>query len=101
MFRFTPPTAILIDEPQIFLSVLHDLARRRILAPEHVSLVATDQDPYFDYIRPTVAHIRYDTKSWARWIIKWANHVAIGKEDRHQNLTKATFIEGGTIRSTV
>lgn len=83
MFRFTPPTAILIDEPQIFLSVLHDLARRGILAPEHVSLVATDQDPYFDYTRPTVAHIRYDTKPWARWITKWANHVAIGKEDRH------------------
>lgn len=97
MFRLTPPTAMIIDEAKIFIAVQHDLARRGILAPEQVSLVATDQDPYFDYIRPTVAHIRCDTASWARRITKWADHVAIGKEDRRQTLTKAIFVEGGTI----
>jgi DNA-binding LacI/PurR family transcriptional regulator len=97
MFRLTPPTAVIIDEAQIFLAVQHDLARRGILAPEHVSLVATDQDPYFDYIRPTVAHIRCDTTPWARRITKWADHVAVGKEDRCQTLTKTIFVEGGTI----
>lgn len=98
MFRLTPPTAILIDESQIFLSVQHALARCGILAPEQVSLVATDQDPNFAYLRPTVAHIHYDTKPWARRIAKWADDAVIGKENRRQSLTKATFVEGGTIR---
>jgi DNA-binding LacI/PurR family transcriptional regulator len=100
MFRLTPPTAIIIDEAKVFIAVQQDLARRGILAPEHVSLVATDQDAYFDYIRPTVAHIRCDTTPWARRITKWADHVAIGKEDRRQTLTQASFVEGGTIAPT-
>lgn len=98
MLCLTPPTAILIDEPQIFLPVQHDLARRGILAPEQVSLVATDQDPYFDYIRPTIAHIRYGTKPWTRRITRWADHAVVGKANRRQSLTKATFVEGETIR---
>jgi len=97
VFRLTPPTAIIVDEAQIFISVQNDLARCGILAPEHVSLVSADQDPYLDYLRPTVAHVRYETEPWARRITKWANNVAIGKDDRRQSLTKTTLVKGATI----
>jgi DNA-binding LacI/PurR family transcriptional regulator len=97
VFRFTPPTAIIVDESQIFISVQNDLARRGILAPEHVSLVSADQDPYFDYLRPSVAHVRYDTQPWARRITKWASNVAIGKDDRRQSLTKTELVKGATM----
>lgn len=97
LFRLTPPTAMIIDEAKVFIAVQHDLARRGILAPENISLVATDQDPHLDYILPTVAHIRCDTTPWARRICKWADRVAIGKEDRCQTLTRAVFVEGDTI----
>lgn len=96
-FRHTPPTAVIIDEPPIFLSVQHYLARRGILAPEHVSLVCADQDNYFDYMRPLVTHIRYDTAPWARRIAKWAHNIAMGKDDRRQSLTKAKLVMAGTI----
>lgn len=97
MFRHTPPTALIIDEPVIFLSVQQHLARRGIFAPDHVSLVCTDGDPYFSSMRPTVAHIRCDIRPWARRIVGWANGVAQGKDDRRQTLTKTELILGGTI----
>ena len=96
-FRLTPPTAVIVDEPQIFISAQHELARRGILAPEHVSLICTDQDAYFNYFSPSIAHVRYPTEPWARRITQWANHIAAGEEDRRQSLTKATFVEGGTM----
>ncbi len=96
-FRLTPPTAMIIDEPQIFISAQHHLARRGIFAPEQVSLICADQDTFFDYMQPTVAHIRYDAEPWARRIAKWANHVAAGEDDRRQTLTKTQFVAGETI----
>jgi len=97
MFQHTPPTALIIDEPAIFLSVLHRLARRGIFAPENVSIICTDGDPYFSSLRPSVAHIRWDSRPWARRIVSWANGVARGKDDRRQTLTKTEFVVGGTI----
>jgi DNA-binding LacI/PurR family transcriptional regulator len=97
VFRLTPPTAVIVDEAQIFISVQNALARRGILAPEHVSLVSADQDPYFDYLRPSVAHVRYETEPWAKRITKWANNVAIGKDDFRQSLTKTELVKGGTM----
>ena len=32
-----------------------------------------------------------------RRIVRWADNVARGKDDRRQTLTKAEFVEGGTI----
>ena len=32
-----------------------------------------------------------------RRVMRWANHVALGKDDRRQSFTKAKFVEGGTI----
>jgi hypothetical protein len=32
-----------------------------------------------------------------RRVVRWADNVARGKEDRRQTLTKMEFIEGGTI----
>jgi len=97
LFRITPPTALLIDEAFLYHATKDHLARRGILAPEHVSLVCTDPDPTFAWCRPTVAHIRWDPGPVLRRILRWADNVARGKDDRRQTFTKAEFIEGGTI----
>jgi DNA-binding LacI/PurR family transcriptional regulator/biotin operon repressor len=97
MWRFTPPTALIVDEPPIFFSVQHHLARRGVLAPEHVSLACTDGDPYFEMQRPTIAHIRWNSRPWVRRVVQWANAVSQGKIDRRQSLTKAEFVEGGSV----
>lgn len=97
LFRITPPTALLIDEPFLFHATKDHLARRGIFAPDQVSLICTDPDPTFAWSCPTVAHIRWDHAPVLRRILRWADNVARGKDDRRQTLTKAEFVDGGTI----
>lgn len=97
LFRVTPPSALILDEAFLFNLAQHHLARRGVLAPEHVSLVCSDPDPAFGWAHPSVAHIRWDSRQVVSRIVRWADQVARGKDDRRQTLTKAEFIEGGTI----
>lgn len=97
LFRVTPPTALIIDEAPFLVAALQFLGRRRLRVPEDVSLVCTDADPAFAMCEPTVAHIRWDSRPVVRRIVRWAANISRGKPDRHQTLTKAEFVEGGTV----
>lgn len=97
LFRLTPPTAILIDEVPFFAATQQFLARRRIRVPEDVSLICTDPDPSFVWCRPSIAHIRWDSRPVERRIVRWAATVSRGKQDLRQMSTPAEFVPGGTI----
>jgi DNA-binding LacI/PurR family transcriptional regulator/biotin operon repressor len=97
LFQHTPPTALIIEEAHTFLAAQQYLTQRGIVAPDNVSLICDDPDPAFAWFRPMVAHIGWDGSQWARRIVRWADNVASGKDDRHRSFTKAAFIEGGTI----
>lgn len=97
LFRHTPPTALFLDAPDLFLAAQHHLARRGILAPEQVSLVSNDPDPYFDILEPAVSHIDWNFDAMSRHLVRWLKQVACGKNERKQSFVKATFVEGGTI----
>ncbi|MDA7870998.1 substrate-binding domain-containing protein [Akkermansiaceae bacterium] len=97
LFRVTPPTALIIDEPFLFHAAKDHLAQRGILAPKHVSLICTDPDPTFAWSIPTIAHIKWRTPPIVRRVVRWTNNIARGKNDRRQSFTKAEFIEGGTV----
>lgn len=97
LFHHTPPTALILDEAILYHAAFHFLAKRHLRVPEDVSLVCTDYDPDFAWCRPSVAHIHWDYSPVVRRVVRWANNVARGKNDRRQTLTKAEFIEGGTI----
>jgi hypothetical protein len=56
-----------------------------------------DSAPSFAWCEPSVAHIHWDARPVVRRIVRWIDNVARGKEDKRQTLTKAKFIEGGTI----
>jgi hypothetical protein len=73
------------------------LAQRGVLVPQHVSLVCTAPDPTFAWCQPTIAHIRYDLRPVLRRVVRWADTVARGQDDRRQSLTKAVFVDGGTV----
>ena len=96
-FRLTPPTALILDEPAIFAAVQQFLARRSIQIPEDVSLFCTDPCPTQGWDNPSIAHLRWDSGPLLRCILRWAENVAQGKEDRRQRFTKAQFVDGGTI----
>jgi DNA-binding LacI/PurR family transcriptional regulator len=97
MFLHTPPTAILCGETRIFVAAQQYLARRGIQAPEQVSLVCSDPDPSFAWCKPAVSHFYWDYKPVVRRIVRWAEKMAQGKEDKRQILFESEFVEGGTI----
>ncbi len=97
LFRHTPPTALIVDEAGFFFATMQFLLNRRLRVPEDVSLVCTDGDRHFTWCRPSIAHIAWDTRPVVRRALRWANNLAHGKRDVSQTLTKAEFIEGGTV----
>lgn len=97
LYRVTPPTALILDGAFLFAAAQQHLAQRGMLAPQHVSLVCTAPDPTFAWCQPTITHIRYDLRPVLRRVVRWADNVARGKDDRRQSLTPAEFVPGGTI----
>ena len=97
LFRVTPPTALIIDEPFLFHAAKNHLARHGILAPDQVSLFCTDPDPTFAWCRPTIAHLSWDYRPVVRRAVRWVENMAKGKDDQRQTLTKIEFVKGGTI----
>ena len=97
LFQRTPPTALMIDEAFLFAAAQQFLSRRGLRVPEDVSLVGTDADPSFDWCRPSVAHMAWDPRPVVRRIVRWVADVGRGKKDLRQTLTKAEFVDGGTI----
>ncbi len=97
IFRYTPPTALLLGEAMLFNAGRDHLAQRGITAPRDVSLICDDPDISFSWCDPEVAHFSWDFAPIERRILRWANHVARGREDRHQSVVKSEFVEGGMI----
>ena len=97
LFAHTPPTALVVEESTLFAAVQQFVARQRLLVPEDVSLACTDPSPDFAWQQPPVTHIHWHHQPVIRRIIRWADNVARGKDDRRQTLTKAGIVEGGTI----
>ena len=97
LFRVTPPTALIISEAQFWVAALQFCAVRGLRVPADVSLVCTDGGPDFAWCLPPVSHIHWDTGPVLRRIMRWVNNVSRGLRDVRQTLTKAQFVEGGTI----
>lgn len=96
LFALSAPTAILFDRPNELLGAQIYLAHRGILAPRDVSLVC-DDDPAFEWCNPSISCIQWQSHSWVRQVVHWADCMANGKEYQLQRLTKATFVERDSI----
>lgn len=97
LFRVTPPTALIMDEPPFLIGALQFLGQRNIQVPQDVSLLAGDPDASFEWCYPSIAHVQWDSRPWIRRVVRWAANVSTGKEDLRQTLTKARFFEGGSV----
>lgn len=97
LFRHTPPTALICGEPRLVVAAQQHLARRGIHSPQNISLISSAADPTLAWCRPAIAHIDWDYRPVVQRVVKWARHIASGREDRRQTLFQSTFIEGGTI----
>ncbi len=97
LFGTTPPTALILEETFLYNAAHHFLAGRGLRVPKDVSLVCTDHDPDAAWCEPSVAHIRWDYRPVVRRVVRWAANISHGKQDLRQTLTKAEFVDGGTI----
>ena len=97
LFRHTPPSALLLSEPSLFFATQQYLAGKGLAAPRHVSLISLDDHPAFEWFEPEVSHIHTDTRRFVPRVVRWAENVANGKEDRRETLIRAELVEGGTI----
>jgi DNA-binding LacI/PurR family transcriptional regulator len=97
LFRFVPPTAMIVDEVMLFHAAQQHLAHHGIQAPRQVSLVCNDHDLSFEWSSPSIAHIRWDKRVLIRRVADWVEQVARGKDYRQQSVIKAEFVAGGTI----
>jgi DNA-binding LacI/PurR family transcriptional regulator/biotin operon repressor len=97
LFEHTPPTALIIEEPTHVIAVLQFCGKYKLHIPEDVSLICSEYTPNFDFSNPAISHITWDTKPMIRRMVRWADNIASGKEDKRQTRIKAKFIEGGTI----
>lgn len=97
LFRVTPPTALIVDEATLFAATQQFLARRGLRVPEDVSLICTDADYSFAWCKPSISHMRWDSRPVVRRVVRWASNIGRGQHDLRQTLTEAEFIHGGTI----
>ena len=97
LFRFSPPTAMMFQEAELFAAVRYHLADRGIIVPRDVSLVVADDDRSFAWCSPSPSLIQWAPQPAVRRIVRWARNVAAGKDDRRKFGTESKFVEGGTI----
>ncbi|MFK7912200.1 MAG: substrate-binding domain-containing protein [Akkermansiaceae bacterium] len=97
LFSVSPPTALIIDEGVFVTPTLQYCIRAGLRVPEDFSIVCTDPDPSFAWCKPSISHIKWDSRPIVRRVLKWAKEVSAGREDYGKNLSKAKFIEGGTV----
>lgn len=97
LFRHTPPTALILDQPDFFFATLQHLSSKGLAAPRDISVVALEDHPAYAWFEPKVSLIRTETRQWVPRVLQWVENVANGTEDRRQTIIRGEFIEGGTI----
>jgi DNA-binding LacI/PurR family transcriptional regulator len=97
LFLLTPPTAIIIETPDLFFAALQYLAERGITAPRDVSLICAYHDEVFNWCKPSISCIKWSFDPIINHVVQWSLQVARGENPKRQLLSKAEFVEGGTI----
>jgi DNA-binding LacI/PurR family transcriptional regulator len=97
LFAVTAPTAILVDQPELFIAAQQHLLARGLRVPEDVSLISTDYEYAMSWCQPSVAHFDWDMHKLIRQVMRWADHTAQGKKYLKKSHVKSKFVDGGTI----
>lgn len=97
LFKYTPPTAILIEEVPHFIATMQFCGERGYRVPEDISLICATSDPAFVLCKPPVSHVSWSIQPLIRHVMRWVDNISSGKKDLRQSMVNATFIEGGTI----
>ncbi len=97
LFRFSPPTALIVDEEPFVVATLQFCLAHGLRVPANLSLFCTDPGLSFGWCQPSIAHIYWDHRPIVRRIVRWVNNLSQGKQDSRKSYSKALFVDGGTI----
>ena len=97
LFEEAAPTALMIEEVPHLVATLQFCGHHGIRVPEDLSLVCMEHRFDLDYCMPAVTHVSWDETPMIQRIVRWANHVARGREDHRKGFVTVELVEGGTI----
>ncbi len=97
LFKYTPPTAILIEEVPHFVATMQFCGELGYQVPRDVSLICGTSDPAFALCNPPVSHVTWATQPMIRRVMRWVDNISRGKKDLRQSMINATLVEAGTI----
>jgi DNA-binding LacI/PurR family transcriptional regulator len=99
LFIATPPTALLLVEPEWLGPVLVFLAARGLRVPYHVSVVNIIPDPMQAFYRPAIAHFQWPVHPHVKRVLQWVNAIARGESDLKNKTTQPIFVPAESISS--
>jgi len=99
LFKFSPPSALILDEVAFFMAAMDFCANRGLRVPQDLSLMCLDSSPHFHWCRPAISHIAWDSEPVVRRVLRWVKKSGRRKRDQQQIYTHAEFVRGGTIGS--
>ena len=98
LFRFTPPTALLLPETYLVTTALQFFAAKRIRVPKDVSIISLEDCEEFQWAVPPITRLSKDFKLPAQEAAQWIHLLQSGKPaPRKKTVYPAQFIEGGTL----
>ncbi len=97
LFRGTPPSAFIVDEPFLATVVYHHLLQRGLKVPGDVSLFCSEPATTLGWGQTVISHLNWSNKATVRPVLRWINNVALGREDLSHSLIKVDYVEGDTI----
>jgi DNA-binding LacI/PurR family transcriptional regulator len=100
LFQVTPPTAIFVNDALHYLAVKNYLADQGGPIFRKVALICVTHDPRFDWCIPPVPHFRWHHRFIVRSVVRWANDISRGKENRAQRLTPSRLIGRESLEMT-
>lgn len=97
LMALTPPTAMIVSQPELFMAAYPHLLRRGFRVPEEISLICSGFDSSMSWCNPPISRLQAEPERIIQHVVHWATAVAGGRSDRKKSSIKARFVEGGTI----
>ncbi len=97
LFKATPPTALLVMEPEWIGPVLVFLAERGLQVPRDISLINLLPDPMQSFYCRKIAHFRWPLASHVRHVCQWLKGVAAGEVRPVRRSVSPSFDPGETV----
>lgn len=101
LFQLTKPTAIITDELNQFFAVQQYLGSIGLKVPNDVSLISSTYDAALSLGSPSIAHFHWERNQLPKRLLRWADAISRGRNDRKQSVFSAKYIDGGTVAPPV